>query len=86
MLDTSTTVSPIRARFAIQDRQWARAATIPDLDQWAAFYVVRVLAPDTALERLTGTERRQLALGHAKCFSSAYPRELDSAHAGSMHQ
>ena len=68
-LDTASDLSALRARFSLEDHRWVQAVLTPGLDSAAVLYLVRVLAPDTAVTALTGRGplwiRREAALALA---------------------
>ncbi len=53
LLPAGPDVAPLRARFALERRDWVTAALTPALDSSTVRYLVRVLAPDSALVRLS---------------------------------
>ncbi len=69
LLPPGPDVAPLRARFALERRDWVAAALTPALDSSTVRYLVRVLAPDSALVRLSGRGpqwiRREAALTRA---------------------
>lgn len=58
LLGAGEDVAPVVARFAIREGRWVDAALTPALDSAAVLYLIRVLAPRAAVERLTTEKPR----------------------------